>query len=124
MRIITNNPLVRNEYPQITEYLDTTVKDVLTEVRYYIHIGAELLNHPMLGNLAIGENPYVSLVLKDLSEFAPVAVNYISLSLIEEAMGQLKDPPENFKGYDLKTLDDFKVMDLDMLNECLKKVIK
>jgi len=122
MRIITNNPLVKHEYPQITEYLDTTAKDILTEVRYYVHIGAELLNHPGSGNLVIGENPYISLVLKDLSDFAAVAVNYFSLSLIEEAMEQIKDPPEGFKGYDLKTLDDFKVLDLNMLNECIKKI--
>ena len=122
MRIVTNNPLVRNEYPQITEYLDTSVKDILTEVRYYVHIGAELLNHPISGNLAPGENPYISLVLKDLSEFAAVAVNYFSLSLIEEALEQLKEPPEDFAGYDLKTLDDFKVMDLDMLKVCIEKL--
>ena len=121
MRIITNNPLVKVEYPQITEYMDTSVKDILTEVRYYVHIGAELLNHPMSGNFAIGENPYISLVLKDLSDFAPVAINYFSLSLIEEAIEQIKEPPEGFEGYDNKTLNDFKTLDLDMLNECIKK---
>ena len=121
MRIITNNPLVQTRYPQLTEFVDTGIKDVFVQARDFIHLGARLINHPLSGNMLPGETPYASLVIEEADARAPIVTDFFSLTLIENAIKQLKEPPANFNGYDEKILEDFKIIDLDMLENCIKQ---
>ena len=65
--IITNNPKVQEKYN--TEFkvifrpeLDQT--DILKEARDYIHLGARLIMHPMMGRIKPHETPYKSVFLQ------------------------------------------------------------
>jgi hypothetical protein len=111
------------EYSNQIEYINTTVKDILILTRDYIHLGAKLLNHPVSGNLAPGENPYKSLVIMEKEEFAPIVTDFYSLTLIENAIELYKAPPGSFTELDEGTLEDFKLLDFDLLQNCIKKQI-
>ena len=121
LKIISNNPLVKTKYPLITELLDISILEILMRTRDYIHLGAKLLNHPQSGGLLTGENPYKSLVLEDLCKDTAMTTDFFSVNLIEKAIEQIVDPPTDFINYDKKTLYDFQVIDLDMLETCAKK---
>jgi hypothetical protein len=120
--IITNNPLVKDEYPEQTEFLDINVKDILIRTRNYIHLGAKLLSHPLSGNLSPDKAPYKSIVLNIPDKTKPITTDFCSLTLIENAIGQLKEPPKTFTDYDEKTLEDFKTIDLDLLKNCAQNL--
>ena len=83
--LITNNALVNEKYKdQITTiYLeDLDYLKVLELVRDKIHIGHELLTHPLSGSIKPNETPFKSVLISDkVSE-----INFDSLSIIEESI--------------------------------------
>ena len=121
MKIITNNPLVQVEYPELTEFHDTGVRDIMLKVRNYIHLGAELVSHPVTGSLPPGENPYKSIVIKEADENTGITTDFFSLTLIENAINQLPENPESNVMYDTGTLDDFQTIDIDLIKSCIQK---
>ena len=123
MIIITNNPLVQSQYPELTGFIDSGVQDVLIKVRDYIHLGAKLINHPLSGSLIPGVSPYISLIIEEKDEFAPLTTDFYSLPLIESTLGQFKEPPIGFTGYSQKVSEDYQVIDLDMVKNCVDHYI-
>jgi len=121
-KIITNNPVVYAKYPEITEITDTDARGVLVAARDRIHVGAKLLNHPLSGGVLPGVCPYKSLVITEVMKGAAFQTDYESLRLIEGAFGMLKARPGCFSGYDSKTLEDFQILDLDMLDSALMSI--
>jgi len=116
LKIITNNPLVKARYPDMSVFLETGAEGVLVKARDRIHSGAVILNHPMSGDVSQGVCPYKSLILSDAGEGGFAGTNFESLQWIESALGTLRKPPERFGGYGEKTLEDFQVLDLDILD--------
>ena len=119
--IVTNNPLAEAEYPQITEFVSSCAGDVLVRVRDRIHMGAKLINHPLSGGVLPGISPYKSLIISAPGKGGSKKTDHTSLQLIENAIRQHKENPSGFEGYDKSTLEDFMIIDLDMLNSALKR---
>jgi len=120
-KIITNNPMVWDEYREFTEYIDTA-EDVFVICRNAIHQGAVLINHPLSGSIPPHLCPYKSLVI---SKEANATTDFLSLRLIEEAMAALNKPDERNGAAqedirsNLQVLKDFQLIDLDLLNSAL-----
>jgi len=114
--IITNNPLAREKYQASAEYLDAGVEGVLKRVRNHIHSGAVLVSHPLSGSMLPGINPYKSIVVALTEQSHPVTTDASSIFHIENAISLLREAPNGSTGYDEKTLEDFRVMDLDLLD--------
>lgn len=114
--ILTNNPLVKEKYPEITQFeVDFTVKDVFIHGRDAIHLGANLINHPLAGSVKPNQSPYKSLVLSDRKG----GFDMLSLRLIEGAIQVLHKFPPRKVTYDQQTLEDFQVIDLDLLDSAI-----
>lgn len=114
--ILTNNPLVKEKYPEITQFeVDFTVKDVFIHGRDAIHLGANLINHPLAGSVKPNQSPYKSLVLSDRKG----NFDMLSLRLIEGAIQVLHKFPPRKVEYDQQTLEDFQVIDLDLLDSAI-----
>ena len=122
MKIITNNPPVQELYPQMSEFVDSDVKDILFNVRNYIHLGAKLISYPQSGSLSLNDTPYKSIVLEEHDDNTGTVTDFYSLTLIENAIEQLKEPPKDITEYDEKILEDYKVIDLDMIKSCIDKL--
>ena len=115
MVIITNNPDVKEKYPDICEYIPGTVRDVFRKVRDEIHKGAKLISHPISGSLKPGQIPYKSVAILPAKEG-----NHIDL----RSLAYIEDSIEFYRLTARKRLIekdrlDYKVIDLDLINNVL-----
>lgn len=113
--ILTNNPLAAEKYPVLTQYLDSSVSGIFLAARDKIHLGAKLINHPLSGSVKPNESPYKSLVLSNATGGADLD----SLQLIEGAKAVLDKLPAKNRTYSQRVLDDFMVIDLDLLDSAM-----
>ena len=113
--IVTNNPLVRDECPigQIIEFLDTDCMGVFKAVRDKIHLGHELLTHPLSGSVKPGETPYKTVIIKGERG----ALDLCSLSLIEESIQTCEKLKASIKKKEWgeKVLQDFQLIDYSLI---------
>jgi hypothetical protein len=118
--IITNNPLVYERFQHILKddiiWVNASTQDVLAKIRQEIQKGAVLLSHPLSGNLQPGKSPYKSILI---SKPQP-QVNFQSVKFIEESIAAYKKNAKiKYMSYNDKVLNDFQIMDLDLLASAL-----
>ena len=116
MVIITNNPDVKEKYPDISEYIQGSVSDVFKRVRDEIHKGARLVSHPISGSLKPGQIPYKSVAI------LPAVDNNIdlrSLAYIEDSIEIYRLTARKRLAYRDLMKVDYKVIDLDLINSVL-----
>lgn len=113
--ILTNNPLALAKYPALARAVDAGVDGVFRAGRDEIHLGAVLINHPLSGSVKPNESPYKSLVLSSRRG----GVEMKSLQLIEGAEAVLQKLGLKHRDYPERVLDDFQVIDLDLLDSAI-----
>ena len=118
--IISNNSLALAKYAPFTVNVAGDVAAVFCEARDRIHRGAKLINHPLSGSIKPNQSPYKSLVLSDKEE---KTVDLASLTHIEEALAVLAKLTVLRQDYNDAVHEDFKVIDLDLLDEAMKRTI-
>jgi len=101
--------------------VDTDVSGVLHKAQNYIHLGAELMSPQLASDHSSGENPYISLVVLELEDHVGVTTDFYSLTLIEDAIKELKATALGFDGHDDSALKGFQAADLELLKDCLDK---
>ncbi len=117
--IITNNPKVeeffRNYECEII-FIDGSYYDVLDEARKKIHLNYHLKTHPLSGSIKPNETPYKSIAITKESK-----VDMLSLELIENAIGVYNKLQKDLKTpyWTEQILDDFMVIDLDLIKHAL-----
>ena len=117
IKIISNNPMAAEKYPEISILYNTSVEGIFIHCRNVIHKGASLINHPLSGSVKPNVSPYKSLVVSSEKS----VVDFDSLSLIENAIETLKKlGVRNISNYNESTTCDFQVIDLDLLNSAMK----
>lgn len=110
--IITNNPKVYKEFSgqfkvEFDENMDQT--KILCKARNYVHLGAKLIIHPMMGRIKPHETPYKSVFLNVLEG----ELDLISLTIIEDSIRET-DKLLNAtyrKKYDDQLLNDLQYID-------------
>jgi len=118
--IITNNDWVLKKYGDKFNivYVDGTFKDVLITVRDKLHLGHELLTHPLGGSVKPSETPYKSILISDEKN----NINFNSVYMIENAIITYdKFNKEKLKYLDEKRIEDLKLIDLTVLESALNK---
>jgi len=114
--ILTNNPLTAEKYPTVSVFHDTTVEDIFKAARDSIHRGALILGHPLSGSVKPNESPFKSLVLSRSGD----ELDMQSLQLIEGALAVLYKLGIKNRAYPERAMEDFKVIDLDLLDSAIK----
>lgn len=122
MKIITNNPMVQLKYPEKVDYLEAGVESVMIAARDRVHSGAKLLNHPLSGSLMPGVCPYKSLIVSAIEKTKTPQTDFASLGYLENAIDEFKKRTGASYGFDAKTLEDFQIVDLDLLDSALSSV--
>lgn len=120
--LITNNKNVKEFFEPIEKYtvdfIDGGYVDVLLKVRDYVHKNYALLTHPLSGSIKPNETPYKSIAVEPGSELDMFSLELIdnAISVYEKLQNDLKTPlwRENI-------LDDFRVIDLDLIKHALIK---
>jgi len=110
--IITNNPAVASKYPNESRYVEGSVNKIFLAARDAVHRGAKLISHPLSGSIKPNESPYKSVVVNT----ATGPLDFKSLGIIEDAISTLARLPDKMRNYDESTLEDFRIIDLDLMN--------
>ena len=113
----SNNPDVAREFPSSCKYLETDVMGIFNAVRDAVHTGARLISHPLSGSVKPNESPYKSVVVDVVKE----PLDFKSLQIIEDAITTLKKLPLKNREYSGQVLEDFRVIDLDLIMSAFPK---
>lgn len=110
--IITNNPKVNIEFfnkEKVEFHEDASQEEILRIARDYIHMGAKLIMHPMMGRIKPHETPYKSVYLEKIQ--GPIHMD--SIIIIEDSMAETRKFIENTyqKKYDDPLLEDLQFID-------------
>ncbi|MCL2840624.1 MAG: GrdX family protein [Defluviitaleaceae bacterium] len=115
LMIFSNNPAVRDKYPDLVRYMDCDVQRVFVEVRDAVHMGAVLISHPLSGSIKPNESPYKSVAV-DTPPKRGRQLDLKSLQIIEDAIVTLRKLPVKNRQYTDGMLEDFRVIDLDLIS--------
>ena len=118
MRILTNNPLVRERCGGVCplEYVQTGYEGVLRAARDAVHRGEVLLVHPLYGSVKPRETPYRSLLLSGTEG----PVDPASLEKIETALAFCRTFPERTRVFAETARADFARVDLALFESGLE----
>lgn len=121
--IITNNPLIKEKFASTYE-VELYHKDylgVLETVRDKIHLGHELLSHPLAGSIKPNETPYRTILISKNKK----QLDMKSLTIIESAIETTKKFIANRPTPDWKdiALFDFQTVDLSLIENVLSNLI-
>ncbi len=123
MKLLTNNPKFLNYKKKKMEvdYRETDYLEILKTARDYIHKNFELLTHPMYGSIKPNETLYRSIVLK---EGEKLDIN--SVTLISDAVETFIKFNKNRKTpeWNEAVKEDFSVIDYDLVNNAIERIIK
>lgn len=121
--IITNNPLIKEKFSSTYEVqlYDIGYAEILEIVRDKIHLGHELLSHPLAGSIKPNETPYRTIIISKEGK----QLDMRSLSLIESAIVTTRKFINNRPTPDWNNvaLFDFQTVDLSLIENVLKSVI-
>ncbi len=115
-KILTNNPAVSGAYSASAQWVKGGVAEVFTAARDAVHLGAALISHPLAGSLKPNENPYRSVLLS--TRRGPVDPD--SLRTMEDAVAVFKRLPVKTRRYSPRILQDFSVIDLDLVHSAMQ----
>lgn len=121
--IITNNPYVYKKYNKSREVFfkeEFKYMDILELVRNRVHAGYELLTHPLSGSIKPNETPYKSIIMSNTKG----GLDDKGLSIIEESILTARKFITNkaTPNWTEKVLDDFKVIDLSIMENVIDKL--
>ncbi len=121
--IITNNPLVKEKFASTyeIEFCRNTYIEILETVRDKIHLGHELLSHPLAGSIKPNETPYRTIIIsKEKNQ-----LDMKSLSLIESAIATTRKFIENrpTPNWNDIALFDFQTVDLSLIENMLNNTL-
>lgn len=114
IRIVTNNPLVRDvlgEYYKVEYYEGVSYRDILVKVRDMVYSGYELLTHPMAGSVKPNETMFKSIVVgTDMKSIDIEHCNLMMNALI--TCDKFKPTGVQYSDYHIK---DFQLIDYTLL---------
>lgn len=121
--IVTNNPYVYDKYKDEydIEYKEEyTYMNVLEKVREMIHNGHELKSHPLSGSVKPNETPYKTILVSN----GIGKLDESGLQIIEESIITVNKFYSNQKTplWLESVLDDFRVIDLSLIQNVLDKI--
>ena len=119
MIIITNNSLVNEYYEgKNVEFIEGNYLEALYKVRDYVHRNYKLLTHPLSGSVKPNETPYKSVAIE-----VNGTLDYDSVDLIERAIYTYSKLQKDSitPNWIESVLEDFKVIDLDLIKHALNK---
>jgi len=77
-------------------------------------MGAKLISHPLSGSIKPNISPYKSVLIA-----AGETLDFKSLQIIEDAINVLERLPKKQHGYSESVLQDFRVIDLDLIRSSI-----
>jgi hypothetical protein len=108
MIIVSNNPDVRKNF-NCCQYVNDSPEGVMRRVRDLVHLGHQLIGHPLAGQLRLQSNPHRSVALKKTVHGLDAA----SVMMVEETLERLRQV--TFISVSEKDCADYRFIDLSLL---------
>lgn len=123
LKLITNNPRFLDYKMKKLEviYKDVSYLKILESVRDYIHQNYEMLTHPLYGSVKPNETVYRSIVIIEREKLDIDSVSMIS-DAIQTYIKFRKN--KNTPMWTESIKDDFSVIDYDLINNAIERIIK
>lgn len=123
LKLITNNPRFLDYKMKKLEviYKDVSYLKILESVRDYIHQNYEMLTHPLYGSVKPNETVYRSIVIIEKEKLDIDSVSMIS-DAIQTYIKFRKN--KNTPMWTESIKDDFSVIDYDLINNAIERIIK
>lgn len=119
--IVTNNPLSNEKFKEKYEviFIDGHVQQVYETVRNKIHEGHKLLTHPLMSSIKPNETPYRTICVS-IEKVKGTDID--SVMLIENSIMTLRKflSISALPKYPETTLNDFQVIDYDLIMHALE----
>lgn len=123
VRVLTNNPLVRQNLANLDsctiEYCAGALIDVLIKARDQVHLGYRLCTHPLSGSVKPNETPYKTIGLSDAPE---QTLCTDSLMLIEHSIAMCRHLSATSRPVPSDMLADFQLVDLTLILSALEGI--
>ncbi len=122
MLLITNNEFFKDAIKRTdvtVQFFDTDYIGILKKARDLIHQNYHLVTHPLYGSVKPNETVFRTVILKKGDKF-----DITSLELIEESINtatkfmNISKP----KRWPAEILDDFRVVDYDIITQTLERI--
>ena len=113
--IVTNNPLVRDEFDNIV-FVQGSYHDVLVKVRDFVHSGHELINHPLGASIRMLFSPYRSIFMGDKTN----THNEYFIETVENSIENYNKHMEVRKP-DTDNSSDYAIIDKELLISAMKE---
>lgn len=121
MLIITNNPAVMEAYSAEEMIVKETMQEVLLTTRDLIHLGHQLISHPMPGSVKPNETPYRSIMVSKTAG----NLDFQSLTMIEAALRKF-DQFQNDRPtpqWSERILNDFQMVDYHLFTSGYQSIL-
>lgn len=123
MKLVTNNPKFKDDkFKNIEiEYLDIDYGEVLIKVRDYVHSNWKLTTHPLYGSIKPNETIYRSIIIEESK-----SLDNDSVTLISDAITTFTKFRNNqiTPNWTTRIREDFSVIDYDLINNAIERIIK
>ena len=121
--IVTNNGYVYDKYKDSREMIykeDLGYLEILDLIRDKIHDGHELLTHPLSGSIKPNETPYKTIMIsKEKGELDQEGLRILEESVLTVKKFISDKPTPNWVE---RVLDDFRVIDLSLIENVIDKL--
>lgn len=117
-QIITNNPVVKNEFENVY-FVEGDFQKVMVKVRDMVHQGYDLISHPLGASIRIAFSPFRSIIIGQRNN----KINPIHVGIIENSIISLKNLTEG-RVADRKNDDDYSLVDRELLISTLESFEK
>lgn len=123
--IVTNNAYVYDKYNDSREMIykeDFSYLEILEFIRDKIHDGHELLTHPLSGSIKPNETPYKTIMIsKNKGELDEDGLRILEDSILTVKKFMSDKPTPDWVE---RVLDDFRVIDLSLIENMIDKLGK
>jgi hypothetical protein len=118
--IITNNQLVLENYEnESIQFLEKDLLEIMKFVRNKIHLGHQLLSHPLAGSIKPNETPFKSILVSQEKE---KTLDYASLKIIEDSIQMTESliRSKKMRKWPDQILKDFSLIDDDLITSAIE----
>ena len=127
--LVTNNDLVKEKYENGDNNIKVVMVEsancilVLNKARDLMHTGLRLETHPMAGSVKPNQNPYKTIIVSNSNNTEEEKLE--QLLIIENAIVKSRELIEKrpIPDWDDKLLNDFKFVDLSLIESGLNSAI-
>jgi hypothetical protein len=113
-RIITNNPIVREAYPEVV-FVQGDFEAVLIQVRDLVHTGVELIDHPLGASIRMILSPYRSILVGT----HPQIMNTEQILIIEQSLMTYRTLVQSRKLTN-EHAEDYAAVDMELLKASIQ----